>query len=111
MVVMKPKRLYKVVFLNAGKVWEIYASGVSQGELYGFVEVSGIVFGERSAVVVDPAEERLKTEFEGVRRSFIPLHAVVRIDEVEKQGTARIRSAEDGKIAHFPTPFQPPMKE
>lgn len=108
---MKPKRLYKVTFLNAGKVYEIFASGVSQGELYGFVEVSGIVFGERSAVVVDPTEERLKAEFAEVRRSFIPLHAVVRIDEVEKQGMARIHTAEDGKIAHFPTPYQPPLKD
>lgn len=106
---MKSKRIYRIAFHNAGKLYEIYAKGISQGELYGFIEVSGIVFGEKSAVVVDPSEERLKAEFDDVRRCFIPLHSVVRIDEVDKQGTARI-TAGDGKVAYFPAPFQIPGK-
>jgi hypothetical protein len=107
---MNAKRLYRIAFLNGGKLYEIYARSVSQGELYGFIEIEEIVFGEKSAVVVDPAEERLKTEFAGVRRSYIPLHAVVRIDEVDKQGTARISAAGDGKITPFPGAFYGPGK-
>jgi hypothetical protein len=86
------KRIYKLTFFNAGKVYEIYAREVSQGALFGFVEVSGLLFGEKSRLVVDPSEESLQREFEGVERTFIPLHSVVRIDRVEKRGNATVRS-------------------
>jgi hypothetical protein len=100
---MKTKHLYKVVFYNEGKVYEIYARQVQPGSLYGFVEVAEIVFGEKSAVVVDPSEERLKAEFEGVKRTYIPLHALIRIDEVDKQGAAKITAGDKtGNIARFP---------
>ncbi len=87
---MSKKRLYRVQFVNQGKVYEVYARQVGQGNLYGFIEIGGLVFGEKSSVVIDPVEERLKTEFEGVSVTYIPMHAVIRIDEVEKQGTAKI---------------------
>jgi hypothetical protein len=73
------------------------------------VEVEGIVFGQKTTVVVDPSEERLKAEFEGVRRSYIPMHAVVRIDEVDKQGPSRITEAGKGSnVAAFPVPMFKP---
>ena len=31
--------------------------------MYGFIEIEAFVFGERSQMIVDPAEERLKNEF------------------------------------------------
>ncbi len=98
---MADKHLYKVVFYNQGKVFEVYARSVSQGNLYGFVEIEQLVFGERSSVVVDPSEERIKSEFAGVSRTYIPMHAIVRIDEVEKQGVSKI-STPDGNIMPFP---------
>jgi hypothetical protein len=104
---MAKKRLYRITFINQGKVYEVYARHVSQGELYGFIDVEQIVFGERSGVVIDPTEERLRTEFDGVSVSHIPLHAVVRIDEVEKQGTAKI-VALAGKGDDAVVPFQYP---
>ena len=107
---MSAKRIYRVSFLQQGKVYEVYVEGVSQGGLLGFVEIEGLLFGERSRVVVDPSEERLKTEFEGVSRVFLPLHSVLRIDEVEKKGTPRIRDAEGGdeNVSHFPLPVLTP---
>jgi len=100
---MSKKQIYRVVFLNQGQVYELYANQVGQGNMLGFIEVESIIFGERSQVVVDPAEERLKTEFEGVKRTYIPMHAVIRIDEVEKPGPVRISKAE-GNISPFPPP-------
>ena len=47
------------------------------------------MFGNRSKMLIDPAEDRLRSEFEGVQRSYIPMHAIVRIDEVEKEGVAK----------------------
>jgi hypothetical protein len=109
---MARKRLYRVVFVNQGKVYEVYARRVGQGELYGFIEVEGLVFGEKSSVVIDPAEERLKAEFEGVRVTHVPLHAVVRVDQVEKQGPAKIVPL-DGKpenVVAYPFPAGAPKK-
>ncbi len=105
---MSARRLYKISFVNQGKVYEIYARSVSQGELFGFIVVEKLVFGERSTVVLDPAEERIKSEFEGVRRTYIPMHSVLRIDEVEKEGVSKISKAESGNVAQFPVPMYTP---
>jgi hypothetical protein len=101
--------IYKVIFSNQGQVYEIYARHVSQGNLFGFIEVEQLLFGERSQLIVNSAEERLKTEFAGAKRTFIPLHSVVRIDEVEKQGAGRITGAESdaGNVKVFPIPVPP----
>jgi hypothetical protein len=87
---MAKKRIYKIIFTNQGKVFEIYARQVISGELYGFVEAQGLLFGERTTLVVDPSEEQLKLEFNGVNKTYIPFHTIVRIDEVEKEGTGKI---------------------
>lgn len=109
---MDESSIYRVSFLQQGEVYEIYAKHVSQGGLLGFVEIEEVLFGERSQVVVDPSEERLKTEFEGVRRIYVPMHAVIRIDEVEREGVSRITEpAGDGRnVAPFPMPVYTPGK-
>ena len=106
----KPRQIYKVIFLNQGQIYEIYASQIYQSDLYGFVEVEEFLFGERAQVVVDPSEERLKNEFADVKRSFIPLHAVIRIDEVEKEGIAKVMDAGTSNVTAFPMPFGPGSK-
>ena len=63
---MATSHIFRIVFVNQGKVYEIYARKVSHGTLLGFIEVEELVFGERSSVVVDPTEERIKSEFAGV---------------------------------------------
>ncbi len=104
---MAASHIFKVVFVNQGKVYEIYARKVSHGGLFGFIEVEELVFGERSSVVVDQGEERIKSEFAGVRRSFLPLHSIVRIDEVRKQGVSKISVLEGGNVTQFPVPMYP----
>ncbi len=37
-------------------------------------------------MVVDPTEEKIKAEFNDVKRTYLPMHSVLRIDEVKKQG-------------------------
>ena len=86
------KTVYRIFFTSQGKGYEIYARKVSQGEMYGFVEIEDIIFGEKSAIVVDPNEEALKKEFASVQRLMIPYHSVSRIDEVGKEGQAKVVS-------------------
>lgn len=102
---MAASHIFKVLFVNQGKIYEIYARKVSHGGLFGFIEVEELVFGERSTVVLDPAEERIKSEFEGVKRTYLPMHSVLRIDEVKKQGVSKISTFEGANVAQFPIPL------
>ncbi|MEE8118828.1 MAG: DUF1820 family protein [Gammaproteobacteria bacterium] len=108
---MAKRQIYRVTFLNQGKVYEIYARKISQSGFFGFIEIEELVFGNRSTVVVDPSEEKLKSEFSDVKRSHIPMHAIVRIDEVAKQGIAKISDADSSNVAQFPVPVYTPSNE
>ncbi|TVP91612.1 MAG: DUF1820 family protein [Pseudomonadaceae bacterium] len=97
--------IFRVIFLNQGEVFELYARQIYQSELWGFMEIEELVFGERSQMLVDPGEEKLKSQFEGVKRSFIPVHAIVRIDEVARAGAPKVSEAKGGSnIMTFPGP-------
>jgi len=101
---MTKKHIYKIQFMNQGQVYEVYVRHVGQSAMLGFVEASDFVFGERSSVVLDPSEDKLKNEFKGVQRTYIPLHSVIRIDEVEREGKAKISQVDetDQKVTPFP---------
>lgn len=85
------KRLYRIQFLNQGKTYELYARSVTQGALFGFIEIGDLVFGEKSAMLVDPTEESLMKEFKDTKRIHVPMHSVLRIDELEKTASFRPR--------------------
>lgn len=100
---MSSTPIYKVMFHNQNSVYEIYARAIYQSDMYGFIEIEELVFGKDRQMIVDPSEEKLKAEFSGVKRSYIPMHSIVRIDEVEKEGVGKItESAGNSKLAHFP---------
>lgn len=104
------RHIYRVLFYDQGRVCEMYAKEVSQGGLYGFVEIQQLIFGAKTEVVIDPSEERLRQEFEGVRRVHVPMHAVIRIDEVDKERAGRLHAPEggEGKVTPFPLPMYTP---
>jgi hypothetical protein len=93
---------FKISYFNHNSVYEVYAKEVYQSDMYGFIVVEDLVFGENSSLVVDPSEEKLKTEFSNVKRFFVPAHNVIRIDEVDKEGVAKITAAE-GNVKQFPS--------
>lgn len=101
-------RIFRISFLNQGQVYLLHAESVRQGDLYGFIEIAGLLFDEHTTVVIDPAEERLKSEFAGVERLQIPMHAVIRIDEVSRRGQNKIMELEGGKVTPFPSPIYTP---
>ena len=109
---MAASHIFKVQFVREGKVWEVYAKKVTHGGLFGFIEVEDFVFGERTTVVVDPAEERIKAEYDGVKRTWIPMHSVLRIDEVRKSGVGKITAYEGGgNVAQFPVAVPTPLPD
>ena len=101
--------LYTVTFLNAGRIYELYARRVSSGALWGFTEVAELVFDVHAGVVVDPTEERLRDEFGDTRVLHLPMQSIVRIEEVEKRGQSAIRDATTGEtvVTPFPMPAKP----
>lgn len=102
------QRLYKVTFLNHGAVYTIYAREVAASALWGYTEIGELVFDVHDGLVVDPTEERLRTEFGDTRRLHLPMQAVVRIEEVDRKGPAAIR--ETGEAATTVTPFPMPRR-
>lgn len=110
---VQKKSIYRISFLSQNTVYEIYAKSIGQADIFGFIEVEDVLFGETSSLVVDPSEERLKAEFNGVKRSYIPLHAVLRIDVVEKEGAAKITPLphDAGNVTQFPGSIYQPKKK
>ena len=99
---MSSDKIYRIVFYNQGNVYEIHAHRVEQSELYPFIEIEDMIFGERSKVLIDPSEEKLKSEFTGVQRTHVPVQAVIRIDEVEAVGQNKIVAGAAGNVTPFP---------
>lgn len=106
---MAAKPIYRVVFHQQGEVWELYVREIFQSDLWGFIEVEEFVFEDASKLVVDPSADKLRHAFDGVRRSYLPLNAIVRIDEVEREGPPRAVKSE-GRVAEFPRPLPVPPK-
>ena len=108
---MNKNHLYRVNFINQDKIYEVYTKEVSQGGLFGFVEIGELIFGETSSLVVDPSEEKLRNEFLGVASSFVPMNAIIRIDVVDKEGLGKIKDLPNnaqGNVSPFPNTFIKP---
>jgi len=101
--------LYRVTFLSHGKVYTLYARNVDSGHLWGFIEVSGLLFDVHDGLLVDPTEERLRDEFRHTQTLHLPIQAISRVEEVEKKGQSVIRDANSGEsvVTPFPLPARP----
>ncbi|MBE1298360.1 MAG: DUF1820 family protein [Alteromonadaceae bacterium] len=99
--------LYRIQFINNGDRYELYVREVTQGNLFGFIEIADFVWDNHTSLVVDPSHEKLKSEYADVNRTYIPMHSVLKIDQVEKQGTAKITELSD-KVTPFPSPIYTP---
>lgn len=106
---MAAKPIYRVVVHQQGEIWDLYVREIFQSELWGFIEVEEFVFEDASRMVIDPASEKLQHTFEGVKRSYLPLNAIVRIDEVEREGPLKAVKS-DARVAEFPRPFPLPAR-
>ncbi|MEE4331163.1 MAG: DUF1820 family protein [Wenzhouxiangella sp.] len=103
--------MFKVAFLNQGKVYELFCEKVSGSDLsYGFVEISGLIFEGDDSVVIDPTEERMREEFEDVEVLHVPIHAVIRVEQVKKRGTCVIRDSKSGEKV-TPLPLDGPRRK
>ena len=107
---MKTKNVYKIIFIQLGEIYEVFAKQIYQSDMYGFIEVEEYIFNKDKQLVVDPSSEKLKNEFNKVERSYIPINSIVRIDEVNETVEAKIKENK-GEISPFPINFQPSSKK
>ncbi len=102
---MSDQLLYKIIYKDQDKIYEIYAKEISECEIFGFVEAEGIVFGK--VTNPDSAGAQLKNEFRTVHRTYIPHSSVIRMDLVEERGVATIRDVTKGEtnVRAFPNRY------
>ena len=76
----KRKKVFKVVFVSQGQVFEVYAKSVSQGGLFGFVEIEGLLFGVRPTDALTVAAVVAAVGVVGVVATVVPSWRATRID-------------------------------
>ena len=106
---MNMKSVYKIIFIQLGEIYEVFAKQIYQSDMYGFIEVEEYIFNKDKQLVVDPSSEKLKKEFAKVERSYIPMNAILRLDEVRETGEAKIKENKD-RVSPFPLNIQPANK-
>ena len=107
---MKIKSVYKIIFIQLGEIYEVFAKQIYQSDMYGFIEVEEYIFNQNKQLVVDPSSEKLEKEFKNVERSYIPINAVIRVDEVIESGEAKIKQNKS-QVSPFPMNIQPANKK
>ena len=86
----RDKTYYKITFTNDSELYQVCARQVASSDLYGLIEIGDFIF-PRNKLVYNPGEERIRREFEGIRRTWLPYHTIVRIDEVSDQREGEIK--------------------
>jgi len=107
---MKTKCVYKIIFIQLGEIYEVFAKKIYQSDMYGFVEVEEYIFNKDKQLVVDPSSEKLKNEFSNVEKSYIPINSIMRIDKVNEMGEAKIKENK-GQVSPLPLNIQPSNKK
>ena len=66
-----------------------------------FVSITGLIFPERSAVIIDPDGDELRREFGSAEHLMIPFQSVQLIEEHQSKGDRA--TGETGKVIPFGT--------
>ena len=86
----REKTYYVVTFTRENELYQVCARKVASSDLYGLIEIGEFIFPENK-LVYNPGEERIKREFQGIKRTWLPYHAIVRIDEVSDDRESEIK--------------------
>lgn len=110
----KNEAMYKVQFISGGERYEVYVKELISSSIFGFIEIADFVWDTHTELVLDPSHERLKDEFANVGRTYVPMHNILRIDQVKKQGSAKITALSDkvssDKVTAIHSPIYTPKK-
>ena len=77
------KSLFKITFTDEeDKTITVHAEEVSPSSLLGFIEAAELVFPDPSDIIITPADNKARTLFKDVKRTYIPINRIIRIDEL-----------------------------
>lgn len=85
--------IYRIIFTQLETLQEIYAQYLSEETLMGFIEADTLLEFDSEQHLINPKE---------VRRCYIPLHNIVRIDEVSVHNGSEAKD----NISHLPHAFR-----
>ena len=105
----KAQAIYRIQFISNGERYELYVKELVSSQVFGFIEIADFVWDNHTELVLDPSHEKLKDEFAKVKRTYIPMHNVLRIDQVDKQGSAKISQLSE-KVTALHSPIYTPKK-
>lgn len=88
--------IYRIVFLQQEDIKEIYAQYISEETLVGFIEADTLIDYDPAKAIVNTSE---------VRRCYIPLHTILRIDEVMPDNLLQ-KSSDNSNVSHLPHAFK-----
>jgi len=86
------KPIYRIIFSQQEDIQEIYAQFISEETLVGFIEAETLLELDQPQMI-NPKE---------VRRCYIPIHNIIRIDEIIWQPGTKIKD----NISHLPHAFK-----
>ncbi|MAO98742.1 MAG: DUF1820 family protein [Pseudomonadota bacterium] len=102
---MVKQKIYKIKFFQVGEVYEIFAKNIHQSDFYAFLEIEDYIFDTKNNIVVDTSEEKLKSEFLGVKKTLLPINSIIRIDEVTELGKSKISKTDVANLAPLSIDF------
>lgn len=83
-MIEKNDKYYKVQFYDSKKeIMTFFAKKLNPSSFLGLIEVSEILFMD-SEIIINPDDEKVRKEFNGVSKTFLPLNTIVRIDEIDQ---------------------------
>jgi hypothetical protein len=79
----KSNTYFKIQFFDGKKeLLTFFARSVNPSSYIGLIEIADIMFMD-SDILINPEDEKIRKEFKGVKRTFLPLSSIIRIDEIE----------------------------
>ncbi|MBQ3034362.1 MAG: DUF1820 family protein [Deferribacterales bacterium] len=77
------KSIFRIVFLDEeNKPLTLHAEEMYPSSMLGFIEAEKLIFPEPSDIIITPDDDKIKNLFKDVKRVYIPMGQVIRVDEL-----------------------------
>ncbi|MDH4224224.1 MAG: DUF1820 family protein [Deltaproteobacteria bacterium] len=110
----RDKTYFRITFTNETsqeeELYQVSARNVSASDMYGLVEISEFIFPENK-LIHSPGEERIRREFQSINRTWIPYHAIIRIDEINDSTVTELKVVGFDSQRRGSKEITPPLKK